>query len=105
MDAKQILALYAETKAKESAAFSFDSEDLLNDVGYALIGQKKFADAVTILEYNTQLFPNSANVFDSLGEGYYRAGRKSEALANYKKAVNLDPKLESARKMIAELTK
>jgi CubicO group peptidase (beta-lactamase class C family) len=105
MDAGQIRSLYEQAKAKESEAFSFDSEDLLNDVGYALMGQKKFSDALEILKYNTQLFPNSANVFDSLGEAYYRAGKKPEALANYQTALSLDPNLESARKMIAELNR
>lgn len=105
MNAKQIIALYQQAKLKESATFSFDSEDLLNDVGYVLLNQKKFADAIEVLRLNTELFPSSANVFDSLGEAYYLSGDKPQALANYNQALKLNPMLESARKMVGELTR
>ncbi|WP_416338762.1 tetratricopeptide repeat protein [Pedobacter sp. MC2016-05] len=42
-------------------------------------------------------------MFDSLAEAYYVQGNKSKALENYTIALKLDPKLESARKMIQEL--
>jgi CubicO group peptidase (beta-lactamase class C family) len=105
MNGKQILEFYEQTKAKDAGSFSFDSEDLLNEVGYSLLGQNKAADAVEIFAYNAKLFPNSANVFDSLGEAYLRAGDKAAALANYQKALRLDSQLESAKKMIAELSR
>jgi len=105
MDAKQILALYEQTKTQERAAFSFDSEDLLNEVGYALLTQKKIPDAIAVFSLNSRLFPASANVYDSLGEAYFLSGDRSSAVASYKKALSLDPTLESAKKMIVELSK
>lgn len=101
---KQILALYEETKAKDGTSFSFDTEDLLNEVGYDLLSQKKYNDAVEIFAYNTKLFPSSANVFDSLGEAYFRSGDIPKALLNYQKAIKLNPNLGSAIKMVAELS-
>jgi tetratricopeptide (TPR) repeat protein len=105
MSSKQILSLYEHTKANDNGSFSFDSEDLLNEVGYSLLGQERFTDAVEIFLFNTTLFPASANVFDSLGEAYFRLGDKTSALVNYQKALALDSQLESAKKMVAELTK
>ncbi|WP_051189481.1 serine hydrolase domain-containing protein [Daejeonella oryzae] len=105
MDGKQILSFYQQTRLKEYNNFNFDSEDLLNDVGYFLIRQKKLSDALEIFVYNAQLFPDSANVFDSLAEAYLMLGDKVKALANYQKAVALNPALESAKKMVAELEK
>jgi len=66
--------------------------------------QKKLEDAVKIFEYNAKRFPNSANVFDSLAEGYYNSGDKVNALANYQKALKLDPKLDSALQMVKALS-
>jgi CubicO group peptidase (beta-lactamase class C family) len=105
MNAAEILSLYKQSKIKESGSFSFDAEDLLNDVGYFVMGQKRFSDAVEIFAYNTRLFPASANVFDSLGEAYLRSGDKVSALANYRKALTLDPQLGSAKEMVEELAK
>jgi Tfp pilus assembly protein PilF len=105
MNAQQILSLYEQSKATEGASFSFDSEDLLNDLGYAMMGQKRYTDAVAILAYNASQFPTSANAFDSLGEAYLRAGDKANAIENYRKALKLDPNLGSAKQMIAELTR
>jgi tetratricopeptide (TPR) repeat protein len=105
MNAQQILSLYEQTKATEGASFSFDNEDLLNDLGYAMMGQKRYTDAVAIFAYNASQFPTSANAFDSLGEAYLRAGDKANAIENYRKALKLDPNLGSAKQMIAELTR
>jgi CubicO group peptidase (beta-lactamase class C family) len=105
MNGKQILSLYEQTKAKDSDRFAFNSEELLNEVGYDLLGQSKYNDAVEIFAFNTTLFPLSANASDSLGEAYLRSGDKARALVNYKKALKLDANLESAKKMVAELEK
>lgn len=105
MSGQQALALYEKTKAQSPGLYSFESESLLNETGYFLLGQKKAADAVAVFEYNTQLFPASGNAFDSLGEAYYRQGNRDKALENYTQALKLAPNLESARNMIAELTK
>ncbi|MGC5743906.1 tetratricopeptide repeat protein [Chryseobacterium sp. NFX27] len=40
---------------------------------------------------NTELFPDSSNVFDSYGEILDALGRKEEAVMNYKKSLLLNP--------------
>jgi len=103
MNGEQTLTLYRKIKIEQPNQYSFDGEKTLNQVGYFFLNNNKVVDAITIFTYNTKLFPNSGNMFDSLGEAYYVQGNKSKALENYTIAFKLDPSLESAKKMIQEL--
>ncbi|WNG33824.1 serine hydrolase [Archangium violaceum] len=76
---------------------------LLNQVGYGLLLAGKLSDAVKVLEANAQFYPEDANVYDSLGEVYFKAGRKEEAIANYKKSLELDPRNTNAVEMLEKL--
>jgi uncharacterized protein len=62
------------------------SEALMNQVGYQLMGQGNMEEAVAAFKLNVEHYPNSANVYDSLGEAYERSGRLELALPNYEKA-------------------
>ncbi|MCX8490833.1 MAG: thioredoxin family protein, partial [Cyclobacteriaceae bacterium] len=46
------------------------NESELNACGYVLMAQGNVREAVTILRINANLFPQSANCWDSLGEAY-----------------------------------
>ncbi len=110
MTGKEVLAYVEQLKKGASADYSFDSETTLNAVGYFFKNKGQLDDAILIFEYNTQLFPTSGNVFDSLGESYYARNDqakddKAKALLNYKIAYRLDPSNESAKMVIAELEK
>jgi uncharacterized protein len=61
-------------------------EALMNQVGYQLIGQGNMEEAVAAFKLNVERYPASANVYDSLGEAYERAGRLELARASYEKA-------------------
>lgn len=67
-------------------------EAFINRQGYLLMGQRKMKLAIEMFEYNVKAFPNSANVYDSLGEGYEANNQFKLALENYKKAVELGEK-------------
>jgi CubicO group peptidase (beta-lactamase class C family) len=96
------VAEYRKLKAKNSPAFDF-SEAELNTLGYQLLGMKRTKDAIEIFKLNVEMFPASANVYDSLGETYLADDQKDLALANYKKAVELDPKNANALQMVRRL--
>jgi hypothetical protein len=72
-------------------------EQVVNLFGYQLLGQKKTDDAIAVFRYNVELYPDSANVYDSLGEALEGAGQMKEALANYTKAVENATKLKDPR--------
>jgi predicted alpha/beta superfamily hydrolase len=68
------------------------SEALMNQVGYQLMGQGNMEEAVATFKLNVEHYPDSANVYDSLGEAYERSGRFELALTNYEKAHALAQK-------------
>jgi uncharacterized protein len=68
------------------------SENLLNNFGYGRMGMKKFDEAVTVFQRNVALYPGSANVYDSLGEGYENAGKFTLATESFQKAIELGTK-------------
>jgi predicted alpha/beta superfamily hydrolase len=67
-------------------------ENLINSLGYRLMADKKFDDAIAVFQRNVQLYPGSANVYDSLGDGYESMGKFDLALQNCQKAVEIGTK-------------
>jgi hypothetical protein len=74
-----------------------DVEADVNSAGYALLRGGRTDAAVLVFRANTELFPGSANVYDSYGEALERAGRKDDAIAAFRKALSLDPRMGSSR--------
>jgi hypothetical protein len=83
----------------------FISERSINATGYQELGKKNFDMAISLFKINTILYPQSANVFDSLGEGYMVNGDDKNAIENYKKSLELDPDNENAKEMIQQILK
>jgi tetratricopeptide (TPR) repeat protein len=75
----------------------------LNDFGYAMVRRKNFEGAIKIFQLNTEVFPDSANVYDSLGDAYARGGNKARAIESYQKALAIDPQKTSSSKALREL--
>lgn len=76
------------------------SEEEINRFGYALLGMKRIDDAISAFELNAGLYPNSANVFDSLGEAYMAQGSKDLAIKNYKRSLELNPRNTGAKERL-----
>jgi CubicO group peptidase (beta-lactamase class C family) len=105
MSSRQVIDRYKELSMTMNAEYGFDNESVLNSIGYFFLGKGRFEDAIAVFEYNTKLFPSSGNVFDSLGEAYYKKGDRQNALLNYKSALALDPGNTTAQRIIEELSK
>jgi tetratricopeptide (TPR) repeat protein len=105
MKREEILVFYEKIKVVDPDKYYFDQSSLLNDVGYYLVRQRKFEDAITIFRYNAKMFPTEANLFDSLGEAYFLNGNKEKAIETLNIALKLDPNLESSKAMILQLQK
>jgi cytochrome c-type biogenesis protein CcmH/NrfG len=52
---------------------------------------------------NVIQFPESFNVYDSLGEGYMADGNNKLAIKFYKKSLKLNPDNENAKQMLEKL--
>lgn len=88
---------------------TFDTERVVNELGYQYLSQGSVGPAVTAFRFNVGQHPESANAWDSLGEGLERQGNRDEAMASYRKAVALaeskhDPGLENFRKHATRLS-
>jgi len=64
-------------------------ETMLNQIGYQLLGEKRFAEAVEVFKKNVENHPNSANCYDSLAEAYEKSGSLKFAKENYEKAYKM----------------
>ena len=93
---------YRDFKTAAPATYNFD-EDELNTLGYQLIQLKKLAEAIRIFQLNVEAYPQSSNVYDSLGEAYMDDGKKSEAIANYRRSLAINPKNRNAVGMLQKL--
>lgn len=79
-------------------------EDDINELGYRLLYDKKDAPAaIEVFKLNAAQFPQSYNVWDSLGEVYYQSGNTEEAIKNYEKSVQLNPNNEGGRRMLERI--
>lgn len=78
-------------------------ENTLNDIGYILLRNSRTDEAVKVFAINVKENPQSANAFDSLGEGYFSAKNYASALENYKKSLALNPENTNAAKMIQKI--
>jgi tetratricopeptide (TPR) repeat protein len=72
-------------------------------MGYDLLRVKKIDEAIALFTLNTQDFPKSSNVWDSLGEAYMVKGDKPKAIENYKKSLELDPNNKGAIENLKKL--
>jgi Protein of unknown function (DUF2911)/Tetratricopeptide repeat len=79
----------ADKLTKEAIAIATENE--LNTYGYTLLNQGEHDKAIEMFILNTQRHPNSANAWDSLGEGYATKGDKKNAIVNFKKSLSLNP--------------
>ncbi len=100
--ASAALRRYTEMR-KVGAKESGTEEGMLNQMGYMLLGDGQAQDAILVFERNAQEYPQSSNVYDSLGEAYMKAGQKDLAIVNYKKSLQLDPGNQNAVALLKKL--
>lgn len=67
------------------------------------MNENKIQYAIEIFKLNVKMYPQSANVYDSLGEAYMNDGQKELAIQNYKKSLELNPDNTNAKEMLKKL--
>lgn len=100
--AQAALDRYAELR-KSGELTGEREEASLNQLGYSLLYSGHEKDAITVFQRNVQEFPQSSNVYDSLGEAYAKVGEKELAITNYEKSLQLDPKNKNAVERLKKL--
>ena len=87
---------------KESPSFKLD-ESAVNSWGFELLTDNHVPEAIDIFRLNAKNYPDSGNVYDSLGEAYMQSGQKQLAVDSYKKSLEKDPSNDNARQKLKDL--
>ncbi len=94
---------YCEKLPKTSPTGEGVGEGMLNGIGYSLLYSRQEADGIVVFRRVVEMYPQSANAFDSLGEAYAKTGQKALAIANYQRSLQLNPKNENAIERLKKL--
>jgi len=97
------MALERYDEMKKSASGPSVDEQTLNQLGYRMLYGGKEVDSITVFKKNVEEYPQSGNVYDSLGEAYAKTGQKDLAIQNYEKSLQLDPKNQNAVERLKKL--
>jgi CubicO group peptidase (beta-lactamase class C family) len=96
------IEIFNEQKKKDPAFQPTEND--LNDWAYRMLnGGGKPKEALEIFKLNVVLYPNSANVYDSVAEAYAANGRRDLAIKNYKRSLELDPQNTNAIQQLKKL--
>ncbi|MEE9207630.1 MAG: c-type cytochrome [Gemmatimonadota bacterium] len=77
-------------------------ERAMNALGYQHLESQPQA-ALRVFQLNSELHPESSNVWDSLAEAYMTIGDNAHAIEFYDKALAMDPTNDGARERLVEL--
>ncbi len=97
------VARFKELRAAKAGEYEFSERDL-NVLGYALLAERKPEAAVAIFRLMVESYADSANAWDSLGEGLAAAGQRDEAIKAYARSLELNPGSAGAVDALARLS-
>jgi len=98
------IAAYQHLRTRYYGRSSYDfGEGSLLELGAMLAERDRYDDAIRILKLNVEMSPGSVRALVGLAEGYQESGRKVEAVQTYRKALQLDPENQRARRGLEEL--
>jgi glyoxylase-like metal-dependent hydrolase (beta-lactamase superfamily II) len=89
-------------RAKGSCNLYF-LEAEFNQLGYRYLNEEKLEEAVAVFKLNVEMYPESWNVHDSLGEALMKSGQYDLAVNSYNRSLELNPENENGQKMLAEI--
>ena len=97
-----VVAKYRALK-RDSADVYFIEVWQLNWVGSWLLDNKQPQDAIHVFRLNAEEYPNSWGAYDGLGRSYLAVGDTSNAIASYRRSVELNPGNKNAVEALKRL--
>lgn len=94
-------AIYA-AMLKDQPDFKLDEGAVIR-WAYDLMEKNHLPEATDLLKLDVQVFPDSWNGYNSLGEAYMKAGQKQLAIDSYKKSLELNPSNDNAKEKLKML--
>ena len=74
------------------------AESQINSMGYQALASKQFKKAERFFRYNIDNFPESFNVYDSMGDYYEAVSDKSNAISSFQKALAIKENPDTRKK-------
>lgn len=102
-DVNKGIETYYSLKKNSEKEYSFENPGELNTLGYELLRSGNIDSAIKIFSLNVSAFPESANVYDSLGEAYFNKKEYQLSISNYQKSLDLEPANTNAKDMILKI--
>jgi tetratricopeptide (TPR) repeat protein len=102
--AEQAIKSFRRFKADPINKYAATEPPLL-EAGYRLLGEKKPEQAFFLLKLNAEENPSSALNYRALGETYLQMGNKQQAIKNFKKALEINPKFYESGASLRSLEK
>ncbi|WP_439636138.1 serine hydrolase [Oceanicaulis sp.] len=100
--AQRLVSLFEREWNKSDTRYGFEgSETVLNALGYDRLEQAP-AEAHTLFTLNARLYPESANVWDSLADAQLALGEETAALDSMRRALDLQPGNPYFQRRVAE---
>ncbi|MRR12128.1 tetratricopeptide repeat protein, partial [bacterium] len=96
-----IRKVLAERDAKAPKYYFAEGE--INGRGYRFLQEEKTSEAVALFRINAELYPESWNAWDSLGEALLKAGDADGAKRMYEKSVALNPENRNGKEALERL--
>ena len=94
---------FIETKDSIKSEYILD-ESAINLLGYQALENEINTDkAIAIFRINIEVFPDSYNVYDSMGEAYMKKGDNQKAIEFYNKSLAINPGNTNAIEMLKKL--
>ena len=75
----------------------------MSSIGYQILKTGEVETAILLLEANVKDYPKVAHAHFGLGRAFMAAGRREEAIAAYRKALEVDPEYKRAQAALEEI--
>ena len=98
------LAGYLEIQKQDSTSVLINEREF-NSLGYKLLREKEYQNAIEVFKMNVVLYPESDNVYDSLADAYLRHGDSLQAFNNYKIALEYNSGNKRAKQYVEAYNK
>jgi len=93
---------FKKIKTSKDNKLTFNENDL-NTLGYSLLNRGKSTESIKVLLLALEIYPRSANLYDSLGEVYMKFGDRENAIVNYQKSLEINPHNNNAKEKLDQL--
>lgn len=101
---KTALDKHKDIRSKKEQKYYFDETEF-NRLGYRLLQEKRIVEAIEVFKLNIEMYPDSWNVYDSLGEAYMENGQNDLAIEHYQKSLKLNPQNTNAVNILQRIKK